>query len=296
VTAANTDPWATTAQRCGQLRCWRYPKPEGAIDQLLQREVEVLAFGEAHALLGTESIPTATERFEKQILPLLAQRGAAQLVVELLGPAQGCEKTVANVTKQQEPIVQQQDVGNQDRFVRLGHASKALGITPFILEPSCGEYAEVVRGGPDGIVRMLELIALKTQEKLTKFVEFNRSRGRIPELGLAPLAKAASPVALAYGGAMHNDIAPAAEKARFSFGKEVSEFTQGRYVEVDLIVPEFIKDTPVWRALPWYTHFDPKQAPELATLIEVGPQAFALVFARTPAPAPSTPGASELAE
>jgi len=278
------------AVQCGKLRCWRFDKANQALEVLLVRRPEVLAFGEAHALVGTEGIPTATERFETQFLPLLARNGAAQLVVELLAPAQGCEKTVQKVKKQQQPVVRQQDVGNQDRFVRLGHASKALGITPFILEPSCEEYAGVARGGADGVVRMLELIAQKTEVKLTKFVAHNRQGGSQPAAATASSEalrpgdahpKVAPRLALAYGGAMHNDVSPSADKERFSFGKQIVSLTAGRYLEVDLIVPEYIKDTQAWRDLPWYEHFDPNVAPQAVTLLEVGPQSYTLIFART---------------
>ena len=86
---------------------------------------------------------------------------------------------------------------------------------------------------------------------------------------------------LLYGGALHNDLAPRAGREAFSFGPELKAHTGGRYVELDLIVPEFIKDTETWRALPWYSHFDPKRAPEKTTLYNPSPGSYVLIFPRS---------------
>ena len=53
---------------------------------------------------------------------------------------------------------------------------------------------------------------------------------------------------VAYGGAMHNDLLPREGRADFSFGPSLAEATGGQYVELDLVIPEQIKDTDAWRA------------------------------------------------
>jgi hypothetical protein len=64
--------------------------------------------------------------------------------------------------------------------------------------------------------------------------------------------------------------------------------TQHRYVELDLVIPEQIKDTEAWRALPWYPYYSAEKAGSEAYLFSWAPHAYALVFPRA-APAPSLP-------
>jgi len=56
------------------------------------------------------------------------------------------------------------------------------------------------------------------------------------------------------------------------------------HVELDLIVPEAIKDTDAWRTLPWYAHFDAAAQRAVAQnrtlLITVRPRSFVLLFPR----------------
>jgi hypothetical protein len=54
--------------------------------------------------------------------------------------------------------------------------------------------------------------------------------------------------------------------------------TNGRYVALDLIVPEFIKDNDTWRSLPWYAHYDRARLGDHVTLFEVAPRSYVLVF------------------
>ena len=63
---------------------------------------------------------------------------------------------------------------------------------------------------------------------------------------------------------------------------------EGRYVEIDLVVPEIVKPTPVWQALPWYASFQAlPQGPE-TILYQPSPSSYVLIFPRS-APAPAEP-------
>ncbi len=285
---------------CGELGCRTYPSAVEAVRDLLNSEPQMLAFGEAHALKGSEHIRSTTERFEQDILPVLAEAGASSLVVELLKPATGCEQAVKQTRKTEKQVTQKQVTENKNRFVQLGVASRRLGVVPFILEPDCAEFGSIAAAGENGVLRMLELIAIKTEQKMYKLWE-------------QPPPKGKAKLVLAYGGAMHNDILPEkssapraasgdgadppdeASKAAFTFGRQLHEATKGRYIAVDLIVPEFIKDTPVWKALPWYAHFNPQQPREQATLFQTGPNSFAIIFPHSKE-APLAPGSGSVSK
>jgi hypothetical protein len=91
--------------------------------------------------------------------------------------------------------------------------------------------------------------------------------------------KSPSKVVLAYGGALHNDIAG----GEWSFGPELDRLTSGRYVELDLIVPEFVKKTAAWEKLPWYAHFmSQRGVRERPVLYKTADRSFTLVFAEMP--------------
>ncbi len=269
---------ATAGTPCGPLGCLRFPSATRALAHVLEQKPQVLAVGEAHALLGMDHIKPSVEYFAEDLLPVLHDAGASELVVELLKPAQGCEKTVQAVRKTQEPVVERQDPQSQDRFVQLGHAAKKLGVTPYILEPTCDEYAGVVKGGPDGVVRMLELIAEKTEERLLRFWRRHQKEAGESRNGF---------IVLAYGGAMHNDVDVASDRTPFTFGRTMAEKTGGKYIALDLIVPEFIKRTDLWKALPWYPHFDVDSPPSEVTLFRTGEQSYVIIFGKSPKPSPN---------
>jgi hypothetical protein len=231
---------------------------------VLETEPRVLAVGESHAQKGAEGIPSATRRFTEQLLPALAGR-ASDLIVEIWVADPRCNKQqVAKVEQQQRPVTQGQAAENQNEFVALGHEAKRLGVQPHLLRPSCEEYDRIVRAGPDAIDAMLEMIARLTAAKAKDL-----------------LAAAAGRVVVAYGGALHNDLAPQPGRERWSFGPDLHAHTAGKYVELDIIVREFIKDTESWRALPWYAHFDRDKHPDKAVLFNPAPGSYVLIFPRS---------------
>lgn len=254
---------------CGNVQCARFDTAALALDALLDSKPRILAVGEAHALAGTEGIATATERFEKDLLPVVAKRGASELVVELLKPAPECTKPVEAVAKQEKQVTRKQSGENKNRFVSLGVAAKNLSVTPFLLEPECAAYQRIAEAGDDAVIQMLSVIKEETQKRVTRFYD---KQSQVAAGGGVPL------MVVAYGGAMHNDLEADDAKADFSFGPALSELSDGQYLELDLIVPEFIADTEVWKALPWYSAIDTKQRRDDATLIRTGSRSFVLIF------------------
>jgi hypothetical protein len=140
-----------------------------------------------------------------------------------------------------------------------------------VLSPTCEEYQAIVLAGSDSIAQTLTTIAEITSRMAKGALVKNRAAGR-------------ERIVIAYGGALHNDIAPDAAHAAWSYGPQLSSVTGGRYIALDLIVRELIKDNEAWRALPWYAHFDPKREPDSSVLMRVTPNDYVLFFPRTRAP------------
>ncbi|WP_437670922.1 hypothetical protein [Sorangium sp. So ce131] len=259
-------PAPASAAPCGALGCLAFDSPAQAFAHVLRGGPRVLAVGEPHAQQGSEGIPSATRRFTELFLPALAGR-ASDLIVELWMADPRCNKEkVAQVAKEQKAVTQSQAKDNQGEFLALGNEAKRLGIQPYLLEPSCEEYDAIVRAGPDAVTAMLEMIARLTAARAKALLARDAASGKM---------------VIAYGGALHNDVAPRPGRERWSFGPELSAFTGGKYVELDIIVPEFIKDSETWRALPWYPHFDRERHPDKAVLFNPTPGSYVLIFPRS---------------
>ncbi len=260
----NSQAVAPTSIACGELNCRLFDSPETALRVVLKESPQVLAVGESHVQKGTEGIPSATSRFRKQLLPLLKGR-ASDLVIELMVADGKCGQDEKKVAEIQKPVTNSQASTNKNEFVVLAETSKSLGITPHVLRPSCDDYKAVVKAGPRGIEQMLTMITDLTAELAQRILERNAKDSQ-------------DKLVVAYGGAMHNDVAPQPGREIFSFGPRLSAFTNNRYLELDLIVPEFIKDNASWRALPWYPHFDRQAHPGKVTLFNPAPGAYVLIF------------------
>jgi hypothetical protein len=239
-----------------------FDKAEDAFEAVLKEDPVVLAIGEAHAQRGA-TVASSTKRFTESLLPLLAGR-ASYLVVELMLPPSGCNKQAQAMQSVQKPVVTQQAETNQNEYVVLGDAARKLGITPFPLRPSCDDLAAINDAGDDAIDVSLRTIARLTTQEASKMLE-------------RPDHK----MVITYGGALHNDPSPPPERAAWSYGPAVSKAAGGRYVQLDLYVPEFISGDETWRKQPWYAAWEKNKATRKVQLFRVGDKAYVLVFAPT---------------
>jgi hypothetical protein len=270
--AAGEPPVPETAAPCqvegGLTACHRFPRAEDALAWVLAFEPTILAVGEAHAQKGTEGIDSSTKRFTEALLPVVASR-ASDVVVELWAPDPSCQREVKKVEAAQKPVTSAQAQTNPNEYVVLGTRAKERGMTPWLLRPTCDDFAMLADAGDGAIEAMLGLVKRLTAAKVTQLHERNRAAGR-------------EAMVVAYGGAMHNDVAPTPAMADYSFAAVLSALPGARYVELDLIVPEYVKETAAWEKLPWYAAFraEPPLA-DAATLYRTGERSFTIVFPRS---------------
>jgi len=76
-------------------------------------------------------------------------------------------------------------------------------------------------------------------------------------------------------------VYPKPDHAAWSFGPRLLEHARGSYVEVDLIIPEFVRNEEPWTNLPWFPHYDPARQGEKTWLYQTGKAAFVLIFPKT---------------
>jgi hypothetical protein len=90
-----------------------------------------------------------------------------------------------------------------------------------------------------------------------------------------------------YGGALHNDVHAEPELAAYTFAPRLLAATLGRFVEIDLVVPEFAARSASLRAQPWWrVYLRARRAavargPEAVVMVRRSARSFVIVFPET---------------
>jgi hypothetical protein len=249
---------------CGALDCLAFDSPRAAFEQALAGTPRVVAIGEAHAQKGGPAVESATRRFARELLPALAPR-VKGVVVELLAPDRRCEQHEEQaVAERTKPVTAPQRETNQHEFVALGFEAKKLEMRAEPLVPTCEELRAILASDND-VGALLELIADITVREAVAFLDH-----RPPEAGL-----------LIYGGLVHNDVRPNAGREAWSFGPRLVEHAKQSYVEIDLIVPELVRNEPPWTGLSWFSSYEASRPERQTLLYRTGPASFVLIFPRS---------------
>ena len=255
---------------CTGLGCEQFDTPQEAFARVLQSSPSILALGEFHARKGHQGLRTTATRFGEDLLPAL-QGVASDIVIELWVGGSQCTASRQAVAREQEPVTREHAPSTPNEFVRLGDRAKALGIRPHALEPSCEQLNHILEAGDGAIHEMLVLTAQMFATSARLYFQRNQATG-------------ADKMVVTWSGAMHNDLRPNHSCGEpCSFGKQLQTLAGGHYVELDLVVPEYIGDDEFWRKRVWYPYFDRKAVHTRTTLFSPGPGSYVLIF-------PSTPG------
>ena len=232
------------------------------MQSLLAGGPRVISFGEYHQTKATATIRSALKRFSFEILPSLQEAGATDLVVETWITTGECgEVEKKTVTKVEHTTERPKTTENE--VLTLLRRAKASDILPRILEVACKDYQAVFQADELDYDKLLRL----TRDQLEVQIR-------------AALDRKESRLVLSYGGALHNDLYPSQELAPYSFGPAISKAVAGRYVEIDLVVPEYVERDKLVIHQPWYEEYLQARQPGHVVLIEKGKDAYVLVFAR----------------
>jgi hypothetical protein len=262
-------PAEAAAPRPDEVR--DFPSAAEAIRGLLQARPRVIAFGEYHQQQKTVAIPSALARFTRELLALLRPH-ATDLVLETWIPSGSCGQAEAQVTGEVRRTTER-PAATEDEIVTLAKRAKALGVQPWALSLTCADYAALqpADGGLD-YDRLLLLIRDRLHDRVRRVLT---KRG----------GPAAPRTVLVYGGALHNDRYPQPELARYAFGRELAELTRGRYLEVDLIVPEYVERDEArgpLRKEPWFLAWQAHERAHPGRVVRIrrGRGSYVIVFAR----------------
>jgi hypothetical protein len=262
-----------TAPPAARITARSLPTARAAIEELAARRPRVMAFGELHQTTATLTVPSSLKRFTNELLEALAPH-ASDLVVETWVTEGKCGRTEAAVVKDVKKVTDR-PAATEDEILTLLERARRADVKPHILSVSCKEY-EAIHQGKGGVdyARLLELTALKLEAGIREVLV--RPRGN------DAAAAAAARTILVYGGALHNDVRPRAELAPYAFGESIAGSVGGRYLEVDLYVPEYLERQKALRAEPWYRAYARAARPGRATLVERSLDSYVLVFPRAP--------------
>lgn len=248
-----------------------------AIKDILARKPRVIAFGEVHQTTRTVAVESSVQRFTNQILPVLA-RASSDLVVETWITDGECGEKEKAAVKEIEKTTERPPQ-TENEVVTLIRRAKELGAEPHILKLTCQDYDAV---HPDGGVDY-DVQLRMTSSKLEGQIDAALGRkGGDPARAVA-----------VYGGALHNDLYPTPEEAPWTFGRSVSAKVGGRYVEVDLYVPEYIEGIERLTAQPWYAAYRRAAQPGKAAVVQRGEGSFIVVYPRGAPASPALPAAPD---
>jgi hypothetical protein len=252
--------------KCGALDCRLYDDLGNAVEDALADGPLVVGFGEAHAQKGKEAYASSAKHFTKEILPRLASR-TSNVVLELMAPPTGCDKTKKKVEKELSEVGKKQQETDANEYVTLGKTAQSLGVTVTQLSPSCADFAQITKPKAD-VLDLLRMIKKLTVKEVTAI---SGQPARDP-----------AKMILFYGGAFHTEPDPPVERADFSIAADMDKLTAGRYASVHLFVREFVDDK--WSDWPWYATFtslDAKAHAGEVTMFHPKPKHWVILTAAT---------------
>jgi len=232
----------------------------------------VVAFGELHQTRATAGIPSALKRFETELLPKVGDR-LSHLVVETWVTTGRCGEAEKAVTADVERTTQR-PATTESEIETLIRVARERGITPRILSISCADY-EAMRpaGGAVDYDRTLRVTARALESAVIRAVGEAAARA-----GGASSSDGPRMVAV-YGGALHNDLVPDPELAPYSFAPRVLAATLGRFLEIDLVVPEYAAASAATQAQPWWRAYKrARPGRNAAILVRRSARSYVVVF------------------
>lgn len=240
-----------------------FPTAAEAVQSLLGDAPRVISFGEYHQTKATSKIPSALKRFSYEILPSLQEAGATDLVVETWITTGECGEVEKKAVTHVEHTTERPKT-TENEVVTLLRRAKASDILPRILEVACKDYQAIFQADQMDYEKLLRITRDQLEAQIRKALERKQSR-----------------LVLTYGGALHNDLYPTDELAPYAFGQAISQAVDGKYLEIDLVVPEYVENDKLVNGQTWYQQYQQAHQPGQVTLIEKGKGSYVLVFART---------------
>lgn len=235
-----------------------------ALRAIIPADARVIGFGELHARSDRAAVRSALAAFT-EALPSFGDK-VSDLVVETWIVDPKCGQKAVTATKKIETEVKRPEA-TKSEITLLADAARAAKIQPHAMTLSCKDYEKLApeKGPPDTIV-MLGLVTRELSRVATSAIRYrDKQPGHRPWIAV-------------YGGALHNDRFPAAGVAEWSYAESVDLASDGHFLEVDLIVPEFAEPDKLSQAQPW---FPLVAAADRVLVWQRGERSFVVILPRT---------------
>lgn len=259
---------AVPSSPCEQ--CEVFASPKAAFTKVLALNPTVLAIGEYHEMEGAPKVKSALKRFTLELLPSLKARAGA-LIAETWMTTGTCGAVEKQATQEVQKVTKRPDT-TEDELTTMLHKAFDTGFKNHILTLNCDEYASLLdTNGELDAIKSLLLVKHKVEEKADEAIEKEEAvtNGKLLVL---------------YGGALHNDLTPTEDMAPYSFGPSLSQSLDGGYVELDLLVPEYVKADPDLRKEPWFASVLATVAKGKTVVVWPNPKSALLFFPQTAKP------------
>ena len=212
------------------------------------------------------------------MMPALAAQ-TSDLVIETWQPV-GCGKVEKKVVAEVKEVTERPKE-TENEVVSLIKKAKALGTQPHILKVACEDYEALFVDNSESMdgYLMLKLIARLLKEKSQEAFAY-RTKEAQKEKDPQRAASLKDKMIAVYGGAIHNDPYPEEGWEEVVFGPDLLTTAKGRYVEVDLYVPEYVEADPTTSKEKWYPLFKKHAAKDKVTLIQKSKEAYYIIMKR----------------
>lgn len=244
-----------------------FGSPQDAFAHVLALHPQILGVGEYHELKGAPKVPSAIRHFMNEALPVL-DGGATSLIVEtwmLNGRCGQVEKQAAQAVEKTTKRPKE----TEDEVTTMMGRAYDLGLKNHTLLINCDDYKSMLdKDGELDAEQSLLLMRRKVEEKAMQVRD--EEEGGLPGKML-----------ILYGGALHNDLTPTADDAPYTFGQSLQKETRGGYLELDLLVPEYVDTDEELLKFPWFSPALALAKKGKTVLIQPSPGVNVIVFAYT---------------
>jgi hypothetical protein len=238
-----------------------------ALRATIPETARVVGFGELHMRTDRAQVRSTLARFSEAGLPAIADK-VSDLVIETWFVDKNCGSAAVEATARVETTMRRPEATKDDITI-LAETARKAGIQPHAMRLSCDDYQHAAPPGKD--VDPVVLLDIATRELGRVASEAVAHRDRQPQH---------RPWIAVYGGAVHPARFPDAGVAEWSYAAKVDDATGGRFVEIDLIVPELAEADPVSQKQPWFALV--RDADARVHVWKRGERSFVLVLPRTP--------------
>jgi hypothetical protein len=243
-----------------------YDSPVEALEDVLKEKPKIIGIGEYHQNQENSKIPSSMQRFTNEMLPVLKDK-VSDLLLETWIVDKKCGEVEEKAVTQMDQTLDKPET-TEDELVSLVKTSRKLGITPHILKFSCQDYQSFYVDNEIQFGTLLELITERLKSKATTIFEKKDP--------------ASDKMIMLYGGLIHNTLYPPDPYERkYSYALSLKELTHDHYIELDMIVPEYVEKDPAITRQSWFKTYKKKGSSRQTFLINPRPFYYVMVLPRT---------------